>query len=222
MIINKRYPNETPEHREKRLAKTRVRDRKSAKERVQRETPEEHEERLAKRRAQYRESRQRETPEQRVKRLEGRKAWRGENKEISRKRWRAYYVKNKEKLRERTTKWQKENREQMRAYSTVYSKNNRGKRNAQCAKRRAAKLERTPAWLTEEELKAIANLFIEAHRRTRATGVTHHVHHIYELLGKTVSGLHVFENLVVMPEKAHYACHSRRRKVKSGYNYTRV
>ena len=76
--------------------------------------------------------------------------------------------------------------------------------------------------MTEEELKAIANLFIEAHRRTRATGVTHHVHHIYELQGKTVSGLHVFENLVVMPEKAHQACHSRRRKVKSGYNYTIV
>ena len=191
MIINKQYPNETPEEREERLAKRRER-------------------------------RQRATPEQRAKRLEGKRAYREKNIERVREYERAYRVKNREKKLERQTKWRNENREKARERHRLYGKNNRGKRNALNAKRKAAKLERTPAWVTEEEQRAIANLFIEAHRRTRATGVMHHVHHIYELQGKTVSGLHVFENLVVMPEKAHYACHSRRRKVKSGYNYTRV
>ena len=216
MIINKKYPNETPEEREERLAKTRVRDRKWWKERSQRETPEQRAKRLERKRATLRAY----YAKNREKELKRTAKYRKENIEKERERKRIYRVKNREKVLEGAKKWRNENREKVRERHRLYGKNNRGKRNALNAKRNAAKLERTPAWVTEEEQRAIANLFIEAQRRTRATGVTHHVHHIYELQGKTVSGLHVFENLVIMPEKAHYACHSRRARVKEGYNYT--
>lgn len=64
------------------------------------------------------------------------------------------------------------------------------------AKRRAAKLHRTPKW---SDLNAIWLLYVEAYGRTRRTGIEHHVDHIYPLQGKLVSGLHVPENLRVVP-----------------------
>ena len=58
--------------------------------------------------------------------------------------------------------------------------------------RRVAKLRATPPWVDH---KAIAQVFAEAIRLTRETGIPHEVDHIVPLQGKTVSGLHVPWNL---------------------------
>ncbi|MDM0041827.1 HNH endonuclease signature motif containing protein [Variovorax sp. J22R193] len=68
-------------------------------------------------------------------------------------------------------------------------------RGAASAKRRASKLQRTPAWA---DLKAIQAFYAEAKRLTLATGIVHHVDHIIPLQGKTVSGLHVANNLQIL------------------------
>ena len=62
-------------------------------------------------------------------------------------------------------------------------------------KRRAAKLQRTPSWA---DLSAIQRMYVEARRKTRKTGIDHHVDHVIPLQGKTVCGLHVANNLQVL------------------------
>lgn len=66
---------------------------------------------------------------------------------------------------------------------------------AYAAERRAAKAQRTPPWLTDEQRALIATAYEIANLLTLATGVLHHVDHIVPLRGKTVSGLHVPWNL---------------------------
>jgi len=75
-----------------------------------------------------------------------------------------------------------------------FYKQNKGKRNAIWAKRKAAKLQRTPKWLTEQQLSEIRKLY-----ETCPKG--YHVDHIVPLQGKNVSGLHVPWNLQVIPAK---------------------
>jgi hypothetical protein len=69
------------------------------------------------------------------------------------------------------------------------------RRAAKDARRRAAKLQRTPSWA---DYDAIAAVYAEAQRLTRATGVPHHVDHAIPLQGKLVSGLHVHQNLQIL------------------------
>lgn len=67
----------------------------------------------------------------------------------------------------------------------VYRGENPAKIAANSAKRRAYRLERTPAWADEEKIKEVYKNCPEGY----------HVDHIIPLQGKTVSGLHVAENL---------------------------
>jgi hypothetical protein len=65
--------------------------------------------------------------------------------------------------------------------------------------RKSAKLKRTPAWLTEFDLLKIKCLYQLAAMRSRESGYHWHVDHIIPLQGEFVSGLHVPDNLRVIP-----------------------
>ena len=62
-------------------------------------------------------------------------------------------------------------------------------------RRRRHERQATPPWV---DRKAIADLFREARRRTRETGVPHVVDHIVPLRGKIASGLHWHGNMRVI------------------------
>lgn len=96
-----------------------------------------------------------------------------------------YYSKHKTKMRVRRQTNYQNNREQEIASVRRYQKENPKRKNAVDARRRAAKLCRTPPWA---DLEAIKQFYIECPEDMT-------VDHIIPLQGKRVSGLHVFENL---------------------------
>jgi hypothetical protein len=71
--------------------------------------------------------------------------------------------------------------------------------NAKEVKRKTAKMNRTPPWLTEDDFWLIEQAYDLAAKRTQMFGFSWHVDHIIPLQGKIVSGLHVPLNLQVIP-----------------------
>jgi hypothetical protein len=106
-----------------------------------------------------------------------------------------YEKANKERIAARRAARLAESREVKR----IWRKNNLGLVLADCANRRAAKIQRTPAWLTEFDKLKIKCLYQLAAMRTRESGYIWHVDHIIPLQGEFVSGLHVPDNLRVIP-----------------------
>lgn len=77
------------------------------------------------------------------------------------------------------------------------------------AKRRAAKVQRTPHWLSEDDLWMIEQAYELAALRTKMFGFAWHVDHVIPLFGKKVSGLHTPYNLQVIPGSLNIAKNNR-------------
>lgn len=81
--------------------------------------------------------------------------------------------------------------------------------NAAGSKRRATRLQRTPKWLTEEQLEQIEKFYTEAKELEDITKAPYDVDHIVPLKGKTVSGLHVPWNLRVITKEENLKKHNK-------------
>lgn len=114
-----------------------------------------------------------------------------------RKKW---YRNNPEPKLIAGKKWRENNREYMNEKQREWAKRNRDSRAAKQAERRAAKLQRTPKWLTKEDKQAIKEFYTKAKQITIETKIRHVVDHIIPLQGKLVSGLHVPWNLQILTE----------------------
>jgi hypothetical protein len=121
-----------------------------------------------------------------------------------------YAIKHKDKLTAYRKQYEKDNKERIaarraetlverREVKRLWRKNNLPLVLADCAKRRASKLQRTPSWLTEFDLLKIKCYYQVAAMRTRESGENWHVDHIIPLQGKNVCGLHVPSNLQIIP-----------------------
>ncbi len=97
------------------------------------------------------------------------------------------------------------NYSRMREYNKKHYIDNKVVYVAKSAKRRAAKLLRTPDWLTEEDLFTIQEVYHLCELRSKATRVEHHVDHIIPLQGRDVSGLHVPSNLQIITKQENLA-----------------
>lgn len=99
--------------------------------------------------------------------------------------------------------WYKKNKERLKINKTVYDAlpESKAKNAARTAKKRAKRLKRIPAWLTEFDLFFITEIYDLARLRTDCTGVQWHVDHILPLCGRTVSGLHTPYNLQLLSAK---------------------
>lgn len=72
------------------------------------------------------------------------------------------------------------------------------------SKRRAAKLNRTPKWLTTEHFEQIADIYKMAKELETIFPWKQHIDHIVPLQNTIVSGLHVPWNLQILSAKMNY------------------
>ncbi len=108
------------------------------------------------------------------------------------------YLKRYAIERAQQAEYARNNRELLNQHSRTYKKNNKGKINADTRKRQAAKLKATPSWA---DLDQIQRIYKACAKITEQTGIEHHVDHIIPLKGKDVCGLHVENNLAIIPAR---------------------
>lgn len=125
-------------------------------------------------------------------------AWRSANKERDREAKNRWAAENREYNKERGKRYYAENREKHKAACDDWAKRNAPKVAARFAKRRAAKMNATPTWLSAVELAQIQEMYDVAAAKTMQTGIQHHVDHIHPLQGRGFNGLHVPWNLRVI------------------------
>lgn len=127
-----------------------------------------------------------------------------ENPEKFRELRRQAYAANPEPekaiARKRSAEWRKLNPKHV---GTIEAKqrwkaSNTAKVRAYTAKRRAAKIQRTPNWLSSFDLWVFEEAYELAALRTKLFGFSWHVDHIIPLQGEKVSGLHVPTNIQVI------------------------
>ena len=123
-------------------------------------------------------------------------------KELQRKR--DFYAQNTEKEKARSARWRDENREYLRAKDRQDAKDRPAYFCYKTQKRHTAKLQRTPKWLTEEQLRDIQTEYELSAWCSEVMGIKYNVDHIVPLQGKTVCGLHVPWNLRVIPASDNF------------------
>ena len=117
----------------------------------------------------------------------------------------SYAEHNKKEIQLKSKVYREKNKEKLNAGKAKWKVENKDKVNNNCAKRRADKIQRTPAWLTKEDDFFFEEIYSLAQLRTELTDIKWHVDHIIPLQGKLVSGLHVPSNLQVITAKENLA-----------------
>ena len=106
------------------------------------------------------------------------------------------YEKNPDKARAYSAEYRRVNKKAVVAGKKRYAVANKGVVNAAVARRKAAKLQRTPTWADTAKIRAyyeVCAFFNEVNGY-----VKYHVDHVIPLQGSAVSGLHVHTNLQIL------------------------
>lgn len=126
--------------------------------------------------------------------------------ERARAAWAARFASDPTEHNSRTRRYREQHREYGREYSKRRQRVVPEVYVAATAKRRAVKLQRTPAWADEEKIQRV---YAEAKAKSAATGESWHVDHVVPLQGKLVSGFHVHYNLQVIPGAENSRKHNK-------------
>lgn len=140
----------------------------------------------------------------REKRRQGKRDFYQNNLEKELQRKKDAYARNTEKEKARSARWRDKNREYLREKDRQDAKERPAYFCYKTQKRHAAKLQRTPKWLTAEQLKDIQTEYELSAWCSKVMGIKYNVDHIVPLQGKTVCGLHVPWNLRVIPASDNF------------------
>lgn len=143
-------------------------------------------------------------------RLEYERAWKAANREKVLAYKAAYRERNRERIRAEHAVWRAANPGHMDSYRQKYreanrdliaeinarwQRNNPDRTRATWQRRHAAKLQRTPPWYGELDDLVMSEAHDLARRRAGAWDVDHTI----PMQGELVSGLHVWNNIQVIP-----------------------
>lgn len=107
-----------------------------------------------------------------------------------------YYSENKERIQSLHKLYSETNAVKKRIIASAWAKNNRSKRASTWASYYTSKINAFALWA---DANVIEDIYEAARIKTIETGIQHHVDHIIPLQGKNVSGLHVENNLQIIP-----------------------
>ena len=124
--------------------------------------------------------------------------WRVKNPEKIKEGSDRYYKEHKEQVYKTVSEWQSKNREKVNNWAKRWRDNNKAHKNSLTAKRRAARHDATPPWLTPEQVVEMKLVYIKAKELEKLDGIKRHVDHIIPLQGDSVCGLHVPWNLQIL------------------------
>lgn len=105
------------------------------------------------------------------------------------------------------TLWKLKNKKKV---ASAWQKRNTASVNANTRKYQAAKLQRTPLWLSSEQIKQLEDFYVMAKDLETVFPWKQHVDHIIPLKGKDVCGLHVPWNLQILSAKDNMKKGNRR------------
>ena len=141
--------------------------------------------------------------------------WNKKNPEKKKQYRKEYFENNFQKEYEMRKKWMDANpekavqlKEKKNKATVLWAQNNREKSNSYQAKRRASKIQRTPAWMNPGHLFEIECIYKYC-SVLRLSRLDYHVDHIVPLQGNEVSGFHVPWNLQVIPAQENFAKNNR-------------
>lgn len=109
------------------------------------------------------------------------------------------YLETSSAVKERTRLWKENNVDKKRLANKNWAKVNRQYYAAWASERRASKLSATVSWDKEFSEFVLEEAFSLAKLRFTMFNFKWHVDHIVPLRGKTICGLHVWNNLQVIP-----------------------
>lgn len=116
-----------------------------------------------------------------------------------------YLLANKEYIANRLKTYKEKHKDTIlkngREYQNTYRKEKKYKVNALNRLRKYQKMQRTPSWLTLDDKWFMEEVYHLAQLRTKMLGFEWHVDHIIPIKATNVSGLHVPNNLRVIPAK---------------------
>lgn len=126
------------------------------------------------------------------------KKWCAENRDKRRVASKKCRVKYPERVKARMRDWYERNKETQAAKKVAWRAANKALIYALNAARRGREIQATPPW-ADQYKDDFTFIYAERDRISLATGVKHHVDHIYPLRGKDSCGLHVPWNLRIIP-----------------------
>ena len=140
-----------------------------------------------------------------------------QNKEAINNRHKEYWLENKEKILEKerekyhslsadekaimvsfSVEWGRKNKDKRKKYTKKWRQNNKHKVLMNTRARQNCISKATPDWAC---LNSIETKYKERETMSKVTGIVHHVDHIIPLQGENVCGLHVHNNLRVIPAR---------------------